>query len=497
MNSSLGYASHQQQYTTHPANETVSVLLFFSILLVLFAAFMIYFWYTELHTIPAQQRGEQAVSQQQEVYVLIDNLAMQVKMTFRMPLITLMTVLYKKLRHKDTSGPEQRVYAAGAYHLLSLLFFSTAILSLTTLVAALKTATSKTIQTTLFLLVLSINLYLITRQRCYYHQKQQLFGPNDAHHHAVYETRFADWDRSMASNWVQILILVIEFFQLLSFPLRDLLSLSQHGPTSHTLSFLLNVGGWMPDIKTPSWYVYSVWTTFAVVVCSLTLAIVIHSINARYPYKLSTRWVRWCLPVVTLLYIPILTTFVGSAACQSLNEPSNAFSLTLRCHSPTVPRQPYLWLSLIGYVLAYFLTTLFLSSHERVPNKNEIAYKSISVAFIKNMGLLLAIVFLLVESTTKVNRMRALLSTAILFTMICYNIKTSPCYVDKINFFRTGSFVAILWTSALVAVLSDSNAIENLGPGTVISIVLTGWVFILFMFILLYFIYYARPSAVP
>lgn len=306
MNSSLGYASHQQQYTTHPANETVSVLLFFSILLVLFAAFMIYFWYTELHTIPAQQRGEQAVSQQQEVYVLIDNLAMQVKMTFRMPLITLMTVLYKKLRHKDTSGPEQRVYAAGAYHLLSLLFFSTAILSLTTLVAALKTATSKTIQTTLFLLVLSINLYLITRQRCYYHQKQQLFGPNDAHHHAVYETRFADWDRSMASNWVQILILVIEFFQLLSFPLRDLLSLSQHGPTSHTLSFLLNVGGWMPDIKTPSWYVYSVWTTFAVVICSLILAVVIHSINTRYPYKLSTRWVRWCLPVVVSSLVHVL-----------------------------------------------------------------------------------------------------------------------------------------------------------------------------------------------
>ncbi|KAG1137157.1 hypothetical protein G6F36_016113 [Rhizopus arrhizus] len=67
----------------------------------------------------------------------------------------------------------------------------------------------------------------------------------------------------------------------------------------------------MPDIKTPSWYVYSVWTTFAVVVCSLTLAVVIHSINARYPYKLSTRWVRWCLPVVTLLYIPILVSTIG------------------------------------------------------------------------------------------------------------------------------------------------------------------------------------------
>jgi hypothetical protein len=30
--------------------------------------------------------------------------------------------------------------------------------------------------------------------------------------------------------------------------------------------------------------------------------------------------------------------------------------------------------------------TIFLTSYERVPTKNEIAYKSISVAFIKNMG---------------------------------------------------------------------------------------------------------------
>jgi hypothetical protein len=45
-----------------------------------------------------------------------------------------------------------------------------------------------------------------------------------------------------------------------------------------------------------------------------------------------------------------------------------------------------MWLSLVGYVVAYFLMTIFLTSYERVPTKNEIAYKSISVAFIKNMG---------------------------------------------------------------------------------------------------------------
>lgn len=80
------------------------------------------------------------------------------------------------------------------------------------------------------------------------------------------------------------------------------------------------------------------------------------------------------------------TTFVSSAACQSLNVPSNDFSSTLRCNAPNVSRQLYIWLSLLGYVIAYFLMTIFLTSYERVPTKNEIAYKSISVAFIKNMG---------------------------------------------------------------------------------------------------------------
>lgn len=77
--------------------------------------------------------------------------------------------------------------------------------------------------------------------------------------------------------------------------------------------------------------------------------------------------------------------------------------------------------------------------------------------------------------------------------MICYNIKTRPCYVDKVNFFRTASFTCILWTSALVAVLSDTNAAQSLGPLTVIYIIIGGWVFIVLCFVTVYFIYYIQP----
>jgi hypothetical protein len=90
--------------------------------------------------------------------------------------------------------------------------------------------------------------------------------------------------------------------------------------------------------------------------------------------------------------------------------------------------------------------------------------------------------------------MRAILSITILLTMICYNIKTRPCYVDKINYFRTASFTCILWTSVLVAILSDTNAATSIGPIAVLCIILGGWSFIILLFIIVYIFYYSRPN---
>ncbi|KAL9541521.1 hypothetical protein MBANPS3_009077 [Mucor bainieri] len=477
MNDTIGYATYQQQYnstsssTAYQTNDTISIVLFFSIIALLLLSFVLYFWYTERHKIPVNQRGDQAVGQQQEIYLLVDNISSQVKTTFRIPIVTLIVVLWKKYTGKTTTIIEsttavaaldarqhattmnmmaasannttatlaattatntttttttttnttttttetplilhehQRVYHSKLYHLFSLLFIVSFVIALSILVGAVNStiddhASTLLLQAALFVFVLSVNLYLITRQRCYYMERRKLFGEHDAHINAIYDTRFSNWDKSMWSNWVQITILIIEFFQLMTFPLRDLItvtslvshddeasssssSTTRQTETSQLISFILNAGGLMPDMRTPTWYTYSLWTAFAVTCVSLILGLVIHGVNYKYPYKLPTRWVRWCIPVATLLYIPILTTFVSSAACQSLNIPTNDFSVTLRCNAPSISRQLYLWLSLFGYMIAYFLMTIFLTSYERVPTKNEIAYKSIGVAFIKNMG---------------------------------------------------------------------------------------------------------------
>ncbi|KAI9009340.1 hypothetical protein CLU79DRAFT_775226 [Phycomyces nitens] len=521
---SIGYSSYQQQYPStagFPANDLASIILFFSIIFVVLASFVFYFWFTQWHKVPPQQRHEEELEHQKEVDLLVENLKQQAKTTFKIPFITLIIVLWKSSFYSSQLSQDphavltdqqpmsheyRKVFVHRFTHLFSIIFMTAMAIALAILIGTVSTPvasnTSSILQAGLFVFVVCINLFFTTRQRFYYKDRKEVFGEDDAHINAVYKTQFKDWDSKMLSNWIQIAILTIEFFQLLTFPLRDLITVNSfeegHGGDqtkfTHLVSLVMNAGGFMPDMRTPTWYTYSVWTAFAATIVSFIVAVVVHCVNIWRPYKLPTRWVRWCIPVATLLYIPVLTTFVSSAACQSLNISTHEYAANLRCNSPQISQQVYLWMSLVGYVLAYLLMTIFLTSYERIPQHNEIAFKSVSVAFIKNMGLLLAIVFLLVESTTNKNRMRAIMSITILLTMICYNIKTKPCYVDKINFFRTASFSCILWASVLVAILSDTNAAQSLGPLAVLCIIVGGWAIIIFLFILIYIIYYRQPA---
>lgn len=367
MNDTIGYATYQQQYnstsssSSFQTNDTISIVLFFSIIALLLLSFVLYFWYTERHKIPVDQRGDQQVGQQQEIYLLVDNIANQVKTTFRIPIFTLILVLWKKYTGKTTTIIEstiantaldpinpnitsnaiaattnnaantntvttttplilhehQRVYHSKLYHLFSLLFISSFVIALSILIGAVNStiddhSSTLLLQATLFVFVLSTNLYLITRQRCYYMERRKLFGENDAHINAIYDTRFSNWDKSMWSNWVQITILIIEFFQLMTFPLRDLITVTslvndetniRQTETSQLVSFILNAGGLMPDMRTPTWYTYSLWTAFAVTCVSLILGLIFHAVNYKYPYKLPTRWVRWCIPVAVKYFI--------------------------------------------------------------------------------------------------------------------------------------------------------------------------------------------------
>lgn len=372
-NSSLiGFASYQQQNSTsdHPASDLISIILFFSIIVALIASFAFYFWFTEWHKIPPQQRREERLEHQKEIDQLVENIRQQVQAVFKIPVVGLLIVLWNSVVHghrhhaedlghssnssdgmysrSASAGPpsrhnsmrdrsmtpatvssgvtttsfpssvplsheHQKVLAHKYHHLFSIicviLFIVAFIILIGTASAVPSSSTSAFLQASLFVVVLCINMFLVTRQRFYYKERKELFGSDDAHMNAVYKTRFTDWERKMWSNWIQIVILVIEFFQLLTFPLRDLMTVNSFGAISsasqaqqsnfeYFVSLVLNAGGLMPDMRTPTWYTYTVWTTFSVTCLGLLVSVIVHGVNTWRPYRLPNQWVHWCIPVV-------------------------------------------------------------------------------------------------------------------------------------------------------------------------------------------------------
>ncbi|KAF9117129.1 Vacuolar protein sorting-associated protein 20 [Mortierella sp. AM989] len=258
---------------------------------------------------------------------------------------------------------------------------------------------------------------------------------------------------------------------------------------------VVNSLGLQPSINTHDWYLLRFWSCFAAVILGWLVALSIHGWNRRcrrlrregnsYWPAISVGW--------SVLYLPILSTFLSSAACQSqaiqahaherfiqqqeqarregnntlqttggfnsiiisLLDPAsaaNSSASSLLCTGPQIQPSLYLAASLIAYTLAYLLFMVFLTSFERVPAKGEICFKPNGVAVLKNLGLLLAVDFLLIQSPSQ-RRFRGLVSMAIMLAMACYTIRMKPCYWNKINYWRTFSFSCVLYASLLVALL--------------------------------------------
>ncbi|KAG0347649.1 hypothetical protein BG005_011963 [Podila minutissima] len=320
---------------------------------------------------------------------------------------------------------------------------------------------------------------------------------------------------------------------------------------------VVNSLGLQPSINTHDWYLLRFWSCFAVVVVGWFVALTIHAWNRRCrrlrregkPHwsAISIGWISCFIPVVSVLYLPILSTFLSSAACQSqaihayaheryaqqqeqarraghgslatagifnsiimaLLDPASNVSnpaTALLCTGPQVRPSLYLAASLLAYTLAYLLFVVFLTSFERAPGKGEICFRPNGVAVLKNLGLLLAVDFLLIQSPAQ-RRFRGLVSISIMLAMACYTIKMKPCYWNKINYWRTFSFSCVLYASLLVALLCPSPAPDRVkgerrggkwvmaphlqmghawtvggGPKVMLAWIAAGWVILIIVF---------------
>ncbi|KAJ1679237.1 hypothetical protein EV182_002456, partial [Spiromyces aspiralis] len=458
---------------------------------------VLYFYITERRKEP-EDRLLSRMQTQTEVELLLDNLRSQ----------------FHTFRHMPITWRGMKPYYT--HYLFSWLFILVLAVSLVLVVLGMALDEAEILRVATFTFIASLNALFMTRQHLYYMRRMHLTA--DAKHHLVMDTTvFEDYDRTWA-NWLQVIILLLEFAQLLSFPIRDLLtniSIVRQGTdndtTTRTIDFVVSVASMFTNLSS-RFYITQFWFLFAITLFAAASAAFIHVYNnraifgLRLPSRVTSRqwraassslscpqiplfWITYIVPVVSLLYLPILVMLVGSASCLSKlgTEDSHLASTgILRCDDPSINKPFYLSCTLVVYVLAYVMLTVFVTSYDRIPIKGEIQFKSMGTAFIKNMSLLLSIDLFLVQN--KYSHIRSIISLVIMISMVCFNIHVQPCYVRKINFWRSYLFCSILWTVLVVAMLTnEGTTLEKVSDAGVAAVIAAGIVILLGLYVGIWF----------
>ncbi|KAJ2021733.1 hypothetical protein GGI06_002124 [Coemansia sp. S85] len=408
---------------------------------------------------------------QREVQHLIDNLSSQFSNFFRLPL------RWRKMKPYYT------------HHSLSWAFIVCLFASIVVLIVSLALDLPQVVRISTLTFVASLNALFMTRQHLYYIRRTYL--TYDAEHYLVLDTTSFYHFNWSVFNVVQIGILLFEFVQLLSFPIRDLID-SIHladriDPDSpDAANFIIGIISMFANLSS-KFYIIQLWFLVAVIACIAAVMSTIHVYNAWWPHKpIALYWVKYLLPLANLLYLPMLVMLIGSAACLSklgTDDQKGAASGLLRCNDPTIVKPLYLSFTVVAYTGGYVILTAFVTSFDRIPIHGEIHFRSQGVAFLKNASMLLSIDFLLVANSYR--HIRSILSLVIVLSMVCFNISTQPCFVDQINYWRTYGLCSILWVSLIVAMLTnESSTLTKLSIGGIAGALSIGVVVLFVLFVI-------------
>ncbi|KAJ2402586.1 hypothetical protein GGI23_000603 [Coemansia sp. RSA 2559] len=462
-------SSHDSNGSADP-NLVLTLVYFLTIAAVLIGT-AIYFVVMARITDP-EVRLMELITTQREVQHLIDNLSSQFGNFFRLPL------RWRAMKPYYT------------HHMLSWLFILALFASTLTIIVALVLDLAQVARISTLTFVASFNALFMTRQHLYYIRRTYL--TYDAEHYLVLDTTQYEYFKWSVFNVVQILILVIEFIQLLSFPVRDMidsinLANSANGGDSNTAGFIIGIVTMFANLSS-KFFVIQFWFLVAVIALISLVMSSIHAYNKWWPHKpIALYWVKYLLPLANLFYLPMLVMLIGSASCLSklgTNDYSGANSGLLRCNDPSVDKSLYLALTLVAYSVGYMILTAFVTSFDRIPIKGEIHYRSDGVAFLKNMSMLLSIDFLLVADSYR--HIRSILSLIIILAMVCFNISSQPCFVVKINYWRTLGFCCILWVALIVTMLTNAaSTLEKTNVGGIAGAMAAGIAILLILFVII------------
>ncbi|KAJ2570891.1 hypothetical protein IW140_002080 [Coemansia sp. RSA 1813] len=465
-------SSSQDSNGSADPNLVLTLVYFLTIAAVLIGT-AIYFVVMARITDP-EVRLMELITTQREVQHLIDNLSSQFKNFFRLPL------RWRAMKPYYT------------HHMLSWLFILALFASTVVLVVALVIDLAQVARISTLTFVASLNALFMTRQHLYYIRRTYL--TYDAEHYLVLDTTTYEYFKWSVFNIVQICILVIEFLQLLSFPVRDMIDSINLAKNSdggsgdtNTASFIIGIITMFANLSS-KFYVIQFWFLVAVIALITLVMCVIHVHNKWRSHKpIAIYWVKYLLPLANLFYLPMLVMLIGSASCVSklgTDDYNDASSGLLRCNDPSINKSLYLVLTLVAYTVGYLILTAFVTSFDRIPIKGEIHYRSQGVAFLKNMSMLLSIDFLLVADSYR--HIRSILSLIIILAMVCFNISTQPCFVVKINYWRTLGFCCILWVALIVTMLTnETSTFESTNVGGIAGAMAAGIAVLLILFVII------------
>ncbi|KAJ1919403.1 hypothetical protein H4219_001995 [Mycoemilia scoparia] len=445
--------------------DKILIGVYFGIIFITVVTTVLYFYIIE-RLKDSDERLLSEIHTKKEIELLLENLKAQ----------------FRTFRHFPLTWKGMRPYYA--HYMFSWLFLLLMVGGLVCVILGLSLPNDQLTRISTFVFIASLNALFMIRQHLYYMRRLHLVEKTAYHHLVVDTTMYNGYDRTWA-NWLQIIILLFEFFQLLSFPVRDLIttiSISQSPEESSRFrdagklaSFVMSIATLFTDVSS-KFYIIQFWFLCGMTLTAVAIAVSIHIYNNYSRFRpIPLFWLTYIVPVVSLLYLPILVMLVSSTSCLSklgTKDGHMASSGILHCDSPDISKPLYLILTFVVYALAYVILTVFLTSYDHIPVKGEIQFKSMGTAFIKNMSLLLSINFLLVEN--KFSHIRSIISLIIMISMI--------------NFWRSYIFCAILWTVLVVAMLTnDDTTLDMIGWIGITVAITTGIVVLLLLYTAIWF----------
>ncbi|KAJ1879203.1 hypothetical protein LPJ71_010800, partial [Coemansia sp. S17] len=239
--------------------NTVLAVIYFLTIGVIVLGTGIYFFVMARITDPEVRLMDLMVTQR-EVQHLIDNLSSQFGNFFRLPM------RWRNMKPYYT------------HHSLSWAFIVSLFASIVVLIVSLALKLPQVVRISTLTFVASLNALFMTRQHLYYIRRTYL--TYDAEHYLVLDTTSFHHFNWSVFNVVQIGILLFEFVQLLSFPIRDLVD-SIHlagqldSDSPDTASFIIGIISMFANLSS-KFYIIQLWFLVAVIACIAAVMSTIH-----------------------------------------------------------------------------------------------------------------------------------------------------------------------------------------------------------------------------